>query len=61
MSKKSKQEVGTESETLEVIELAIEDMEVLARAFRFIDDLCREANAEAEQEQEELPPEGLWN
>ncbi len=56
MSKKSKAGEPAEVEAFEMIELAIEDMEVLARAFRFIDDLCQEANSP-----EELPPESLWN
>ena len=59
MAKKAGSEmVRAETEAFEMIELAIEDLEVLTRAFEVIEDLCREANNEGE---EEIPGELLFH
>lgn len=53
MAKKSGPQILGEGEAFEMIELAIEDVEVLTRAFELIDDLCREANADGEDEEDD--------
>ena len=45
------QSASNETEAFEMIELAIEDMEVLTRAFELIDSLCHEANTGEEEEE----------
>lgn len=44
MSKAQKKQENTESEATEIIELAIDDIELLTRTFNTIADVCKELN-----------------
>jgi len=54
------EEEGTESEALEIIELAIDDLDLLTRAFTIISDACAE-NPDPLVEAGEIPGKLLLN
>ncbi len=59
-----KHTVTNEAEACEIIELALDELELLTRAFQVIDDVCKELNcseAQGASAREESKEEILWN
>ncbi|MGI6523940.1 MAG: hypothetical protein ACOX2O_01395 [Bdellovibrionota bacterium] len=59
MDKKERRDSIQKEETFEMIELAIEDMEILARAFNMIDNMCQDLAQDPETQK--IPADVIWN